>query len=111
MGRSYRSPLTGMIREAHAACTESHATGVPIDEVTQMRAERARERQMGRRSVLKGVAAGVAVTGLTGLSRSAAAAQPRIVIVGGGLAGLRCAHKLWTRSKNRYSSTIYEWGD
>ena len=33
--------------------------------------------------------------------------QPRIAIVGGGVAGLRCAHRLWTKWKK--PSTIYEW--
>jgi monoamine oxidase len=31
------------------------------------------------------------------------------VIVGGGLAGVRCAHQLWTTK--RVASTIYEWDD
>ena len=40
MGRSVRSDLTRRLREAHAACEESAATGIPLDEVSGMRAER-----------------------------------------------------------------------
>jgi monoamine oxidase len=118
MARSLHSSLAAMIREAHAASTESAATGIPIDEVTQLRAERAREasdaadRRLSRRSVLKaGAAIGVlAATGSLALPRSArAATQPRIAIVGGGVAGLRCAHRLWTKWKR--PSTVYEWDD
>jgi len=41
MPRSLHSPLAAMLREAHRAATESVATGIPIDEVSAMRAERA----------------------------------------------------------------------
>ena len=117
MARSLHSSLAAMIREAHAASTESATTGTPIDEVTAMRAERAREARrtvadvlVSRRSVLMaGVATGVlaATGGATSLAR--AAVQPRIAIVGGGIAGLRCAHLLWTKWKK--PSTVYEWDD
>jgi len=67
-------------------------------------------RRVGRRDFLKGA-------GLAGVALLAAAAQPRplraatskqpsIAIVGGGLAGLRAAHVLWT--KYGWTSTIYE---
>ena len=79
MARSLHSSLAAMIREAHAASTESATTGIPIDEVTAMRAERAREARrtvahvlVSRRSVLKaGVATGVlAATGWRNEPRS-----------------------------------------
>jgi uncharacterized membrane protein len=38
--RSIHARLTAMLREAHAASGESAATGIPIDEVTDIRAER-----------------------------------------------------------------------
>jgi monoamine oxidase len=152
MGRAARSKLGRMLREAAAASGESTATGVPIDEVTEMRAERSglqrsaeqeaaeayrdavacvRERggdddrqaaaaaienvrRVGRREFLAG--AGAAALALAGggfvRPRRAAAAtakQPTIAIVGGGLAGLRCAHVLWT--KYGWSSTLYEASD
>jgi monoamine oxidase len=40
---------------------------------------------------------------------SRASAKPRIVIVGAGLAGLRCAQMLWTQSPGApVQSTVYE---
>lgn len=39
-------------------------------------------------------------------ARPGAAGQPRIVVVGAGLAGLRCSHWLWTR--HHVASTLYE---
>jgi hypothetical protein len=47
MGRSAHSDLTRRLREAHAACEESAATGVPIDEVADIRAgRRVRQRRI-----------------------------------------------------------------
>ena len=121
MPRSLHSPLAAMLREAHRAATESAATGIRIDEVSAMRAERrARARPtdsglaISRRSLLKAGAAASALAASGGLTAAAArsvgaASQQRIAIVGGGTAGLRCAHKLWTKGKK--PSTIYEWGD
>ena len=156
MGRMARSHLTRQLTEAHAACAESAATGIPIDEVAGLRAERdghqtsrAREaaeaygdavdrvlgrgapedyaaravasenvRRVGRREFLVGagrIAAGAAAVAVAGetlfrpMSASAASRnQPRIAIVGGGLAGLRAAHVLWT--KYGWTTTVYEAG-
>ena len=119
MARSVHGRLAAMLREAHAAATESAATGIPIDEVRAIGTERARvagmaetERGVTRRSVLQaGAAIGVlaATSGLAAPSQIRAATQPRIAIVGGGIAGLRCAHRLWTKWKK--PSTVYEWDD
>lgn len=154
MGRSVRSEFSGRLREAQAACEESAATGLPIGEVSGMRAERRRGqrraaqeaveayndavrrvlergapedhvaklvamenvKRVGRREFLAGAgkaAAGVAAAALAGglvlEPRRASAAtgkQPAIAIVGGGLAGLRAAHVLWT--KYGWTSTVYE---
>jgi hypothetical protein len=152
VGSFARSHLTRMLREAHAACGESIATGIPIDEVTDMRAARsagqravarevveayndsvyrvlergAREdhiekavamenvKRLGRREFLSGAgkAAFVATLAAT-MGEALVHAQPasatqkvRVAVVGGGLAGLRCAHALWT--KYGWSSTVYE---
>jgi monoamine oxidase len=48
MGRSAHSDLTAALREAHAACAESATAGVPIDEVSGLRAQR---RAGGRQAV------------------------------------------------------------
>src|SRR5262245_2900282 len=110
MPRSLHSPLAAMVREAHRAASESAATGISIAEVSAMRAERRGDvghsdagRQVSRGSLLKAGAvasARAANGGLTVAARSVgAASQQRIAIVGGGTAGLRCAHKLWTKGK------------
>lgn len=52
MRKSYRSHLTKMFREARAICAESHVTGVPVDEVTEMRAERTIDARESRREFL-----------------------------------------------------------
>lgn len=57
------------------------------------------------------LAAAAALPGGLLFPRGAAAATgpaaPRIVIVGGGLAGLRCAHRLWNRA-SPVATTVYE---
>jgi monoamine oxidase len=95
------SPLSAQIREAHAACTEAHSTGAPIDEVVAWRAER--RMAVPRRAILAGVAASVAVPA----RRARAADAPKVVIVGAGLAGLACARALWV--EHGIPASIYEW--
>ena len=106
MKRSIRSRLTAGIREAEAARREAQARGMPLDEVTGERAERAQKAAatLGRRDLLRGAAVGAAAALLPRPGR--AASGPRIVIVGGGLAGIRCAHMLWTNWG--WTSSIYE---
>jgi monoamine oxidase len=94
-----------MMREADAACREARMTGVPIDEVGQMRAERAA--LPGRRTVLAGAAALAASAVLP--TRSLAVGQPRVVIVGAGLAGLFCAYWLWIKAG--IAAQVFEWNN
>lgn len=92
-----------MLREAQAALAQSRATGAPLDEVTAMRAER----RPSRRQILTGGGAMAAASIVP--RRSWAIGQPRVAIVGCGIAGLTCAHMLW--SKRRIQAQIYEWDD
>jgi monoamine oxidase len=105
MRRSYHSRLAGMLRAANAARREAVATGQPIDEVSERRAGR----RKSRREFLQGAGSVLAATVAAGFLPVAAHAgsQPRTVIVGAGLAGLRCAHKLWV--DRGLASNVYEW--
>src|SRR5579862_1979032 len=103
MRRSFRSPLSAMLREASETCREARATGAPIGEVSAMRAERAAT--VRRRTVLAGVTGLVVGAALPG--RSASIGQPRVVIVGGGAAGLTCAYELWR--ERGIAARLYEW--
>jgi monoamine oxidase len=106
--------LGGALRRAAAVAARARATGAPVDEAaTQLSAEDAEgASRFGRRTLLKGVVSAAAAvplgTAVHGSHRRGGAA-PRIVIVGGGLAGIRCAHRLWTG--RQVASTIYEWDD
>lgn len=95
-----------------AVSSQARATGAPVDEIAGQTATGSQtpESRFHRRTLLKGmgVAGTAAVAPLTvGANRKRS--TPRVVIVGGGLAGIRCAHKLWTQRK--LASTIYEWDD
>jgi monoamine oxidase len=100
--------LTSFLRELHASHREAAATGIPVDEVAEMR-------QLSRRAFLRGAAgvgAAIALGGAGPLPSTAAGSlapgalhRPRIIIVGAGLAGLRCADRLRRRG---LASTVYE---
>lgn len=104
--------------ESFSAHEQAARSGVPVAEVLGEREqlERARkERVMSRRELLAG-ATGLATAAALGASPTLSFAQsimrkpaPRIAIVGSGLAGLRCAHMLWTGKPSKaIASTIYE---
>ncbi|MEO3788268.1 NAD(P)/FAD-dependent oxidoreductase [Actinocorallia sp. B10E7] len=100
-----QTPITARIRRILAAHAEADRTGVPVSEV--LAAQPARP---ARRDVLRAAAAlgaGAAALSLPARpARAAAAAQPRIAIVGAGLAGVRAAH--WLYRVKGLTSTIYE---
>ncbi len=100
-------------RGMFAAHEEAERAGIPVEEILGHAAGRAGPT---RRELLIG--AGGLAAGAT-LARSPAAAlafritklqaHPRIAIVGAGLAGLRCAHMLWTQSPgDPVLSAVYE---
>ncbi|MFI9328369.1 flavin monoamine oxidase family protein [Kitasatospora sp. NPDC052868] len=104
-----RAGLPDPLRAAFSALGEARRRRMPVAEVAGERAERA-ERHLTRRRIL-GTAGAVAAAGLsTGLlapAPAAAATAPRVVVIGAGLAGLRCAHRLWNRAKP-VAATVYE---
>jgi monoamine oxidase len=98
---------------------ESVRSGLPVDELAGIHAELSeqarRQPTYTRRQV---IATGATIAAGAVLARSPAASfartpskrpTPRIAIVGAGLAGLRCAHMLWTQNPARpVASTVYE---
>lgn len=97
-----RTPLLRSIRQLVRDARVSRATGVPVDELADHRATRAPSR-LSRRTFLTGAAVGAAALALP--RRASAAGQPKVTIVGGGIAGLTCALHLRDRG---FDSTVYE---
>jgi monoamine oxidase len=95
-----RTPLLRSIRQLAHDAQASRATGVPVDEIRAIRAARA----VSRRRFLAGAAAGAAALALPTRAR-AAAGQPKITIIGGGIAGLTCA---LTLRDHGLDATVYE---
>ena len=104
--------------ESFSAHEQAARRGVPVAEVLGEReqARRARrERLLSRRELLVG-AGGLATMAAVSASPALSFAQsltrkpaPRIAIVGSGLAGLRCAHQLWTDNpRGAIAATIFE---
>jgi monoamine oxidase len=99
-----RTPLARRLGEAASIASEAAARDVPSGEVI---AER--ETRLRRREVIAG-GAGLAVAAMLSrpLPRALAATAPRIVVVGGGLAGLTCAYRL---KQAGYRADLYEASD
>jgi monoamine oxidase len=122
-GREARSAGMTLARRLFAVHAQSARTGVPVAELLgAVEGERGGRAGAGgvegqtRRELLVGagaVAAGAALaeSPAVAVARRVARARvkPRIAIVGAGLAGLRCAHLLWTQDPGRpVASTVYE---
>ncbi|SBT46106.1 flavin monoamine oxidase family protein [Micromonospora narathiwatensis] len=108
MGSRGRTQLTSQLRATFAAHAESERTGIPVDEVIEMRAA-----GLSRRRLLGGAAVvgAAAVASAAGLPRPAAAAAapappPSVTIVGAGLAGIRAAH--WLYKVKGIRAAVYE---
>lgn len=83
------SPLTGALRRAHAAYLSASRTGIPVDEIVEMKPPPA----LPRSAFLAGAGAALAASTAWPL-QAVASSAPRVVIVGAGLAGLTCAYRL-----------------
>ena len=95
-----RTPLLRSIRQLARDARASRATGIGVDEIRDIRAERT----LTRRRLLTSAAAGAALLAVPGRVR-AARNQPKVTIVGGGIAGLTCA---LTLRDHGFDATVYE---
>jgi monoamine oxidase len=117
--RTPRAPGLADIRRMFAAQLEAERTRVPVEELLGAAASRLSavedDSRYTRRSFLLGGAgliagAAIAASPVRGEALNALRRPPaRIAIVGSGLAGLRCAHLLWTGRPGRpVAATVYE---
>jgi monoamine oxidase len=120
--RTRATRTTGMTdtRRMFAAHAEAERSGAPIEEVLGAAASRRRALSddgaaLTRRSFLLGGAGLIAGAALAAKPQRTEARNaltrpaPRVAIAGGGLAGLRCAHLLWTEQGHRpIAATVYE---
>ncbi len=116
------SPVTNMLRRSYVAVDEALGRNMPVEEVMgehdEKRAKALKGRRLKREEMaerrhflqtslgLTGAALGAA---LLGVARPAFAGHGdpdvRVIIIGGGLSGLRCAHRLDTLG---VATTLYE---
>ena len=98
-----RTPLLRAIQRLYQDFAEAERSGRPIEQVQEERA------RWTRRDFVKAGGAALGAVALGGtvpaLAGKAFAGQPRIAIVGGGIAGLNAA---LTLSDAGYTSTVYE---
>ncbi len=99
-----RTPLARGLQEAASVAAESASRELPVDQVLEERSG-----GMRRRELIAGGAGLAAAAMLSGrLTRAFAAGAPRIVVVGGGLAGLTCAYRL---KQAGYRAELHEASD
>ena len=92
-----RSPILHLLRRSFAAARRASCTGEPILEVLQRADEARAAHRLSRREFLAaGAMAGgaAALSGCASLPRVQRRAQPDVLIVGAGLAGLTAAYRL-----------------
>ena len=105
-------------RRTFALHAQAERRAVPVEELLgDDRADRSTrleaEPRLTRRSLIIGGAGALAGAALASaparsLARAGSPTAPRIAIVGAGLAGLRCAHLLWTGQGGPVAATVYE---
>ena len=91
-----RTALTATLRRVHAAHAAAAATGLPAFEILASNGAR----RFARREFLAGAVGASALLAAACSSEPSktvlrSAAAPRILILGGGLAGAVCAYRLW----------------
>ena len=105
-----RSPLIPLFARLVQQARTSRLTGIPLPEVVEQHAERART----RRRFLQGMVAAGALLAVPKLAHAEDLAdfftfkrtsQPTIAIIGGGMAGLHCA---WRLNRKGLRATVYE---
>ncbi len=104
-----RSPLIPLFSRALHHLRASRAQALPVAEIVEMDAERARS----RRKFLQGIAATGAALALAPMAQASddlfnfavLGKKPVVAIIGGGTAGLHCAYRL---KKQGIRATVYE---
>jgi monoamine oxidase len=104
-----RSHLIPLFARALRQIRSSRASGIPLNELVELEAERARSRRAFLRGAA-GIGAALALPGLAQAGDTVAALAswrraPVIAIVGGGTAGLHCAYRL---KQQGLAATVYE---
>jgi monoamine oxidase len=111
-----RSAPAARVQRLYAASVRSEQGGVPLEEVLAEGVANG----LTRRGLLQGGAGALAAAALGARPSKSVASKtrgalppgsptaPRVAIVGAGLAGLRCAHQLWTEAGTPIASTVYE---
>ncbi len=99
-------PALDQLRLAQLTSAHARATGADLSESAAIVGDR-----LSRRRVLQGAGAAALALAVPAAwptpARAAADPDTRVVIVGGGIAGLGCAYRLW--HKRGIRSRVYEW--
>ena len=89
-----RTELTGLLRRIHAAYREARRTGIPADEIFEIPRRRFLEQTAGAGLAVAVLGVGGALVSCAQTTKPVSVHGPRVVIVGGGLAGVTCAYRL-----------------